>query len=248
MSERGGDVSISMSTLRWLRRPAVASVVVCLAQATWAQAAEPSFDLGTRIAEFLAERSAEPIGRIDLPPLASSSLEAAQPGVSVQLSLATGHTAPGTNAVGITLVRGERTLRRAVVNARAFVLRDAIIATRALRSGETLAEADVALEQRVLDTPRGDALEHAEDAIGRRVRRHVRAGEPLAAAWLDEAPRVKRGDRVTLRLARGGLRIETTGRAEQDGALGAWIRVRNVASKREVLGRVAGPGVVDVEI
>jgi flagella basal body P-ring formation protein FlgA len=84
--------------------------------------------------------------------------------------------------------------------------------------------------------------------LGRRVRRHVKAGDVLLAAWLEEAPRVRRGERVTLRLVRGPLRIEMPGRAEQDGVAGAWIRVRNASSGREVTGRVAEAGVVDVAL
>lgn len=165
-----------------------------------------------------------------------------------EFSLASGRTVPGSNGITIALSRSGVPLRRAVVNARVWVLREVLVAARPLRSGETLAAGDVALEQREIATARADGLANAGDAVGQRVRRHVGAGEPLHANWLEAAPSVKRGDRVTLRLARGSLTIETFGRAEENGVLGAWVRVRNLASKREVIGRVAADGVVHVEI
>jgi flagella basal body P-ring formation protein FlgA len=229
-------------------RAVLAASLVCFAQAAWPQAAERSIDLETGVAEFLAGHCDEPIGRIDLPSLDALNREASAPGTSVSFSLARGRTQPGANAVRVTLVRGAGPVRRVVVTARVWVLRNVAVATRELRSGETLGTGDATTESREADTPRGEAQDDPTGAVGRRVRRHVKAGDVLLAAWLEEAPRVRRGERVTLRLVRGPLRIEMPGRAEQDGAAGAWIRVRNASSGREVTGRVADAGVVDVAL
>ena len=61
-------------------------------------------------------------------------------------------------------------------------------------------------------------------------------------------PAVKRGQLVTLRLARGSLQIFARGKAREDGRTGDTIRVQNVDSRREVVGVVAGDGVVDVAL
>ncbi len=210
--------------------------------------AEPRGDLHERIAVLLAERSPEPIARIELPSLESLVAAAAMPGARVDVALASERAEPGTNALTVTITRGEAQLRRAVVNAQLWVVREVVVAARALRANETLAAGDVTRETRELATPRADALQDEQLALGRRLRRHVGAGEILRAGWLESAPLVRRGDRVTLRLAHGALTIETVGRAEEDGALGASVRVRNVASKRELTGRVAAEGVVHVSL
>jgi flagella basal body P-ring formation protein FlgA len=204
--------------------------------------------LSEQLAAFLSERAAEPVARIDVPPHESLAAEAAAAGVRTELSMASGRAEPGANAVTVKLFRGDGAIRRAVVTVRVWVLRDVVVAARALRSGDVLAAEDVLRERREVAGPRGDELADAGSAVGRRVARHVGAGEPLRSAWLKEALRVKRGDRVTLRLARGALTIETPGRAEEDGSAGAWIRVRNATSNRDLVGRVAADGVVHVAL
>jgi flagella basal body P-ring formation protein FlgA len=228
-------------------RAAIGAIVAIGAIATAARA-EPRGDLHERIAVLLAERSPEPIARIELPSLESLVAAAAMPGARVDVALASERAEPGTNALTVTITRGEAQLRRAVVNAQLWVVREVVVAARALRANETLAAGDVTRETRELAAPRADALQDEQLALGRRLRRHVGAGEILRAGWLESAPLVRRGDRVTLRLAHGALTIETVGRAEEDGALGASVRVRNVASKRELTGRVAAEGVVHVSL
>jgi flagella basal body P-ring formation protein FlgA len=242
---------MSNAGMRWLQRLFATLAIACLAQAPAARAQtdeRSASDLSSQLAEFLARGSAEPIGRIDLPPLESLSADAAAPGVRAEFSLAAGRTVPGSNPVTLSLWRGGARLRLSVVNARVFVLRQIAVAARPLRSGATLGAADVALEQREVAEPRGDTLSSTAAVVGQRVRRHVGAGEAIRASWLDAAPLVERGERVMVRFARGPLRIETVGLAEESGVLGAWIRVRNLASKREVMGRVAESGVVHVEL
>ena len=59
-------------------------------------------------------------------------------------------------------------------------------------------------------------------------------------------PVVERGDRVLLVLEDGPLRIQATGRAQESGVVGEWIRVRNLDSKRELSGRVDREGRIHV--
>jgi flagella basal body P-ring formation protein FlgA len=74
----------------------------------------------------------------------------------------------------------------------------------------------------------------------------VRRGNALAPDSLDEVAPVRRGQKVKIRLTRGRLRIETVGLAREDGGVGDWIRVLNVASRREVIARVGEDGAVHV--
>lgn len=240
---------MSSSIVLGRRAAAAALGAACAALlAASAVGAQTACDLGSRLAEFLAGRSPEPVVRIDLPPSPALCALAAEPDVRADFSIASGETAAGTNAVTVTLTRAGATLQRSVVNARVWTSRSVVVTARALRSGETIGAADVAVEPREVSAPRGDTLADAKLAVGQRVRRSLASGEPVRGVWLELAPSVKRGDRVTLRLARGGLTIEAPGRAEEDGAPGDWIRVRNAASNRELTGRVAADGVVHVEM
>jgi len=230
-------------------------LAVCLAGAALAGArastdgADPSSRrLGSALYAYLRERSTEPIHEIAIPPLGDLAREAERADREVVFSVSPEQPILGSVPVTVSLWRGARLEKRSIVTARVSVERPTVVARRPLRSGEVLAAEDLAVEPRAVATPASDTVEEPSDAVDLRVRRAVPAGDPLRRSWLDEAPRVRRGDRVKLRLVHGALRIEGAGRAEQDGREGEWIRVRNLGSKREVIGRVADDGVVDVAL
>lgn len=58
---------------------------------------------------------------------------------------------------------------------------------------------------------------------------------------------IKPRDVVTLTARVGGVRLVTRGEALQEGRAGDRVRVRNIDSKREVVGRVVERGVVEVD-
>lgn len=233
-----------------LRTSAIALCLVLLTGVAHGQPApEPArTDLGSAIAELLAEHCSERIARIDLPPLAALSREAALPGVRAELALGANGARAGSNPISISLWRGDALVRRAVITVRVSVIRPTLVASRALRSGEVLAAADLELVDREATAVHPEALSDPAGAIGRTLTRHLAQGEPLRANALASAPAVRRGERVALRLRRGRLAIEAVGRAEEDGERGEWIRVQNVSSKKVVLARVAGEGEADVEL
>ena len=116
-----------------------------------------------------------------------------------------------------------------------------------LPRGAVVAPGDLRLVERDLGVLREPFLE-AESLVGKRVRRALRAGEVLHKGLIETPPVVRRGDLVTMKLRSGGLLLTAQGRARDNGVAGETIRVRNSASNKEVLCRVAGPGLVDVEI
>jgi flagella basal body P-ring formation protein FlgA len=202
--------------------------------------------LGPALEAFLRERSPERIARIDLPPLDALAREAGGPGRSVAFTVHPEQKLVGTVPVGVAVFADGVLHSKQVVTAQVQVARAVVVARRTLPSGRTLTADDLALEERAVASPHADALADPAQAISRRLRRSVRAGEPLRAALLMEEQAVRRGDRVKLRLSHGGLVIEAAGRAEEAGQTGEWIRVRNLASMREVLGRIGEDGVVHV--
>ncbi len=87
-----------------------------------------------------------------------------------------------------------------------------------------------------------------DEVVGQRVRRRVGAGTLWRAGLLSEPTVVQRGQMVRLRFQRGPLRIAGLGKAREEGQVGELIRVQNVDSRREVMGRVRADGEVDVEL
>lgn len=115
---------------------------------------------------------------------------------------------------------------------------------RAVPKGATLTAEDV-----VLGTPSArfaDALSAPEQAVGRVARRPLAAGSTLRAGALAAPLLVRRGDPVPVRYASAAFSIGVEGVAEENGAAGATIRVRNAATGRTVRGRVLDTGEIAV--
>ncbi len=102
---------------------------------------------------------------------------------------------------------------------------------------------------------RGDVeLTAAREAVvvhemppGGRLRVPLRAGEALRAHHVEAVPPVRQGERVTVRMQRSGLAIETYGESLQDGQLGRAVWVRTVGALGAVRGVVAAPALVEVQ-
>jgi len=232
--------------MRWLKF-AVLLVWACAA------AAEPpppldEADPGLRvqIAEWLRVRSPWPVTRVELPALESFLLTNQPADLEVDLSTHPGQPLLGTVPVRVRLESGGQVLREGVVTASVHADLPVVVAARDLRSGRPLAPNDLTLEVRDAAELRTGWFDNPSQAVGRRPRRPLRRGAALVPDSLDAAVLVHRGQRVKLRLAQGRLRIETEGQAREDGQAGDWIRVMNIASRREVLARVGDDGTAHV--
>lgn len=106
-------------------------------------------------------------------------------------------------------------------------------AVRTLPRGTILAPSDV----------NGDN----QDLIGLEVTRSIRKGSPLDRAFLREPHIIKRNERVALIFIHGRLRLETSGRSLDSGALGDRVTIMNMDSRQKVVGYVSGPGQVEVK-
>jgi hypothetical protein len=62
------------------------------------------------------------------------------------------------------------------------------------------------------------------------------------------APLIKRGESVTVHSRAAGVRITTSGKALSDGALGAEISVEMEDRKTKIVGRVAGPQTIELNV
>jgi flagella basal body P-ring formation protein FlgA len=110
-------------------------------------------------------------------------------------------------------------------------------AAHTLPAGSVITAGDL----RVIDTDR-PGLTDPSAAIGMQTRITIYEGRPLHANML-QAPRlVDRNQIVRLSFLRGGLRIDTEGRAMDDGAAGDLIRVMNIGSRSTVSAQVMPDG------
>lgn len=70
-----------------------------------------------------------------------------------------------------------------------------------------------------------------------RARRGVNAGQPVTTDLIESPPLMTKGDKVVLLYETGALRLETPAEVLADARAGETVQVRNMLSKKQVLGR-----------
>lgn len=122
-----------------------------------------------------------------------------------------------------------------------------VVALKAAKArGAILAEDDLKIIRREVQASYVPHLEQLDDAVGKALTRSLAAGTLLTTAMVSNRQLVRRGERVTLVVERGGLRVTSSGTAESDGAFGDKVLVKNAFSSRRVEGNVMEDGSVRV--
>lgn len=132
------------------------------------------------------------------------------------------------------------------VPAQVAVYREVAVASRSLGRGHRIAQDDMTMALRDTGQLRQGFVVDETSALGKELRRPLKAGEPVRLGLLIEPTVVERGDQVRLHARMGTISVDTTGTALSSGRVGEQIRVRNDRSERIVRGRITGPGMVDV--
>lgn len=179
------------------------------------------------------------------------ALAGARPDIRLEAELRPGPLPLGRVHLDLAVyLRGER--RQAVpvvLDVRAY--QRVAVCTRRVERGETLSEANVTLDRRAVQglssyvTP-GDSL------LGKRAKHALQPGQvPTAHDVESAAPEtpvlVKQRELVKLVAKLGPVHVSTMAEALQEGRDGQWIRVRNVESKKVVVGRVVARATVEVD-
>lgn len=134
------------------------------------------------------------------------------------------------------------------VPVRTAVFRQVLIASRPLTRGSILTPDDIILAE--FDTgllPRGYIVA-GKHAVGRKVRRAVKTGDPITPALLETPATIRRGQKVSLEARSGALTVRMAGIARSDGILGEVIEFENVTSKRPVQAIVRSPQSAEILI
>jgi flagella basal body P-ring formation protein FlgA len=123
----------------------------------------------------------------------------------------------------------------------------ALVLTRDIARDAVLGPEDLSLEQRPrTQVTSVNALNDDIPAIGKSLRRPMRAGQMLNFTDLVEPELVKRAAMVTLVHRKPGMVLTARGQALRSGRRGETISVMNLLSKRMIEGTVTGPDEVTV--
>ncbi|MFT5444343.1 MAG: flagella basal body P-ring formation protein FlgA [Myxococcota bacterium] len=197
--------------------------------------------------ELLRKHASGRVNRFDIPALDSfDALGFAPADIDIRVRTRLNGELYGRVPVTVILSRGEHEVRRSVVTASLLSITSVLVASRSLGRGEVVQEGDFRRERRDVSVLRGGVITRESQLVGMRVRSSVKAGRIWQTRHLESMPTVKRGEQVRLRLITGGLQIDGSGKAGEDGRAGDWIRVLNAASMRYVTGQVDEEGTVYV--
>jgi flagella basal body P-ring formation protein FlgA len=158
---------------------------------------------------------------------------------------------PGRCRVDITVLLNAQRIDIVPVLLDVRIYKMAAVARRRIETGETLTGDNTRIERHAIEAP-GGWLTQKDLTAGRKAKRPIAAAEVIAPTaveplYADNPILVKQRDLVRLVAQVGSMRVTALAEAQQDGRAGDRIRVRNVDSHKEVVGRVVGRGLVEVD-
>lgn len=151
---------------------------------------------------------------------------------------------PGNNVVGLKFSHNNRLIKYLDVKIRVKIITEVWVASRTIPANTKLSEKDFVLVRKSLGT-NVRPLE-INEFIGRELSRSVLRDDFITQELLASEVIIKRGDKVTIVVQSGGVRVRCAGTAVQDGSPGQNVRVKRDGSTAVLSGKVADDGTVVV--
>lgn len=120
-----------------------------------------------------------------------------------------------------------------------------LVANRLIERHETLTSNDFLMAERRLPLSGRCPLRKLEEVVGKRSTRRINRGAIITADLVETLPLVEKGEIVNLTLRRPGLCLRAKGKALKDGWEGDTIRVKVLASGKELQAKI-GKGEVQI--
>ena len=165
-----------------------------------------------------------------------------------QLKLGSVYTLCGTMPVPIEIWSKGRQVAMIFPDLNIDVWESVVVSTSYVQMGTPLTLADLKCQRRLLSTLGSQAYSSISDLAGAVALRDIPAGQVLTTGMAAVPPLVHSGAMVNVSLIDGGLSIQTTGQALQDGRRGQVIRVLNPVSSKDYMGVVTGSDEVVVHL
>ncbi len=228
-----------------LIRPAFCAILLLLVCATMAVAAGQRSVVEDYVVNFVRALYG---GRQDVQVRVGNLPGSAMEAVSVKNISFT--KMPDGNGDGVCLVEMETKKGRnhsLYVPFKALAKKRLYMARVNLRKGDTIGVRDIAMTETYLAGNNGLYPAGDEEIVGKRLKKDMQAGAIFTNALLDDPVLVQRGEVVTIVADNKRLTVHAKGRTLEKGRMGDTIRVKNITSGREVVGRITAQNTVTVE-
>lgn len=120
------------------------------------------------------------------------------------------------------------------------------VLTRPMKSGDVITEDAVTTEMRLLLSYQ-DAITDVKAVVGMQATRLLSTGQMLSARDLKRETILKKGQMVKAIFGAEGLEISITAQAEEGGAVGDVIKIKNIDSNKMFAAKIIDRGVVKIE-
>lgn len=137
---------------------------------------------------------------------------------------------------------------RAMITGRTYAATPLPVLRRAMSPGEIIRKDDIEIIYRREDQVGRDIVTDPAKLIGTSPRSRLRVGEPLRESDTRLPVLVTRSSNVIIKLSHGAMTLTAQGKAEDEGARGDVVRVRNLQSNKVIEATVVGPDTVAVNI
>ncbi|QER42381.1 flagellar basal body P-ring formation protein FlgA [Thermodesulfobacterium sp. TA1] len=121
-----------------------------------------------------------------------------------------------------------------------------LVLTKPLEKGEVIREEHVVFEKKPLSKLPQDVILQKEEVLGKELRTSLKPNVVLRKSFLAEALLIKRGQVVVITARGKGFLVQAKGKALQDGRKEEMIKVKNLSSNKEVLGKVVSSKEIEV--
>ncbi len=166
--------------------------------------------------------------------------------VSYHIEQSAGGAPLGKVSSLVTILVDGKPVRRARVCANIEVYKPVFCAVRSLRKGQVIRREDIRKTTMPLSRLKSTYFERPEDIVGMAARRSLRPGRVITSDMLMKPAVVRRGSRVMIVAESPVISVRVPGQVEEKGAVGDFVRVKNLASHRVIIARVADSNTVRV--
>jgi flagella basal body P-ring formation protein FlgA len=120
------------------------------------------------------------------------------------------------------------------------------VLNRSVKMGDVITADLVTIEKREIINPR-EAIVTAEQISGMQAARYLNAGQVLTYNDLKKEQVMKKGQMVKAVAGQDYFEISISAQAEENGAIGDVIKIKNLDSQKVVAARVVDKGLVRIE-
>jgi flagella basal body P-ring formation protein FlgA len=133
------------------------------------------------------------------------------------------------------------------IKVRIEILQEFVVSVKNLGRDSIIGANDVSVQKKWVRAIPLNSISNMNEAVGKLLCSSVRPNTEILRNMLKEAPAVKRNKIVQIVLESGAINIMTMGMAEEDGAEGSFVKVRNISSNKTIYARVVGEAKVKVD-